>query len=294
MANARAIFWRVPVLIVVGCALISWGASISVPASPVHEMMIGPMLGTMLQQVVFAAAWTAMGPGHWLVRTPLSFGWACLMGTAMAVPMAFIDEGQNPAEVVLFMVVMWLVAQVPMWGVSRLLGLRLRHQPTYVPEPDYRGRQFGIGQLMIFTACVAVLLGAGRLLIGSQLVTESMQRELPFVAFLLAAQLVMSLPLIIATLLPRRVVVGVIVGLLLMVGVTCAEIPLAEQFTGGGDEDVWIFSLLNLTSALWVFAFAAVVRWSGYHFGVPNRALEVPVRNSTTATEPAAAIHLLQ
>ena len=57
-----------------------------------------------------------------------------------------------------------------------------------------------------------------------------------------------------------------------------AEIPLAQHFSQSGTEDKWIFGLLNLCSALWVLAFAAVVRWSGYHFGIP---LRLPERSFT-------------
>lgn len=275
MTSPQAIFWRAPVLIALGCAAIAVGVWFSEPGSRIHEYLIGPILGTMLQQVVLSAAWAAMGPGPWLIRAPLSLAWACLMGIAMAVPAMFSDRGgENPAEIVLFMALLWLGAQVPLWGVSRAFGLRLRHQATAVPELEYRQRQFGIGQLMIFTTGVALLLGIGRMLIVSQLVTRSMQQELPFVAFLLTAQLVMSLPLIIATLLPRHVIWGVLIALVLMAGVTCVEIPLAKQFIGTGNDDKWIFSCLNLCSALWVFAFAAVVRWSGYHFGVPPPPVE--------------------
>jgi hypothetical protein len=62
--------------------------------------------------------------------------------------------------------------------------------------------------------------------------------------------------------------------LLLITSMAAAQIPLARQLLGGGvgfpGGDYWLLIAVSLSGTLWVLLFAAVVRYSGYHFGVPT------------------------
>lgn len=271
MSKPNSIYWRSACLIV-----LSWSiAPIFLLAGEFYRWRglysDGIIIGTVFSSTILAAAWTSFGPGSLLLRLPLSLLWAALMGFSIDISILVVDGG--PRSFGYFMLLtsaLWLVAQVPWWGVSLYFRLKLWHQGTPLPSHSTRHRQFGIRQLMIFTAFIAILLGMGRWLMQSIPNTIFDSEELKFWAFLCVSQIAMSVPLICATMLPRYVPAGVLISLLLIAGVAAAQMPLANQLFGGfpGNE-IWLLAAENLSGIVWILLFAVVVRFSSYHFGVP-------------------------
>jgi hypothetical protein len=122
---------------------------------------------------------------------------------------------------------------------------------------------------MIFTAFIAVVLGIGRWQLEFLSGTLFISFNVIWV-FLSVSQIAISVPLICATMLPRYVPAGVIISLILIAGVTAAQVSLGKHLVSSFlVNEPSFFAGMNPSSVPWVFLFAAVVRFSGYHFGVP-------------------------
>ncbi len=265
-----AVYWRVMPLIVAGWLLVAFSVLASLPGGD-GQFVLGLVFGTAFQHSLLAAAWAALGPGKLLFRLPMSLVWACLMGAAITLPLAVREKDPHTFVFVLTTAGFWCVGQVPIWLAVALFGLQLRHQGSAVAANDSKQRQFGIGQLMIFTAFVAVLLGIGRLLIAHGWLPKFEQEVVLLLALLLCAQVLISLPLLFGALLKSRVVAACISGTVFGIIVTSFEMSLAEKiiFPSPTGES-WILTWINFVGALWVLLFAAVVRFSGYQFGAPE------------------------
>ena len=273
-----AIYRRAALLIGLGWMLVLGTLTIFATDIGPNVLVIGLVLGTVFQFALLAGTWCVLGPAPLMWRMPLSFIWAELTGLAMMLPLMIKGIDPAPHVALIITATLWLVVQLPLWVLALGCRLRLRlwHQGTTPDEKSARQSQFGIGQLMGFTAFVAVVLAGGRLLLAYHL--REQERDVKvntdwlFLVVLVTAQVVMGLPLSLACLLPRHVLPSVVVCLLLMAVVTAAEGSIVSRVVGGGfpPELSWIFVVLNLTSAAWTLAFAAVVRRSGYHFGVPS------------------------
>lgn len=262
----EAIYWNGAVLVALGWLLIGGAVGFFSDETP---FMLGLVVATMFQQTVLAAAWSALGPGKLLWRLPFSLGWACLMGSALALPLAIFEKVDGTIMFVITTAGFWFAGQIPIWLVSLIFGLRLRHQGYPPDAADAKSRQFGIGQLMTFTGFVALLLGAGRLVVASGWFYTPGRTDILLLGLLLATQLLITLPLLFGALLPKWSIPAMVVGLLFVIAVTYVEYPLASRIVGSsGSEEFWTLIWLNFFSVIWVLIFAAVIRASSYHFGV--------------------------
>lgn len=268
----HAIYYGVAPLIAlaaIGPVVIS---SVGVPWLP-NFIVVGLAYGTLIQHPVLAAAWCAFGPAPVLWRLFLSLLWTCIVSFGIVLPL-LLDEHIRGSDVLIIVPVSianWFLVQVPIWGVALLFGLRLRHQGTPVAMSQIqREGQFGIRQLMIYTAFVAVLLGLGRL-VFPQLLLDDRKNGVWILGLVFATQILTSLPLIFATLLPRLAIPSVLLSLLLLAAGTGVEIWIAGQMPNwNAPEDAWIVAAINTVGALWTLLTAAVVRGAGYHFGAPR------------------------
>jgi hypothetical protein len=234
--------------------------------SPLEHVAIGYILGTMFGQATLASAWTALGPAPLAWRLPLSLGWiaALLFALLLNVTVHFRRGG---VELVLIMgaclAAQWVLIQIPLWGLAVGYGMRLRHRDE-IDIISARDRQFGIRQLMILTAIVAVVLGACRwiAMMTTALWAASNWANAPIFVFLAAAGIVMCLPLLVAALLPRHAgLASTAVVVLIGLG-TWFELPLVNQV--GGGPDLWHLIFINLFQSATVLAVVALIRCCGY------------------------------
>lgn len=266
MSKPYAIYHRTAVVIAVTCGVTTLMLLAMDSYDWARNYSDGLIIGTVFMSTMLAAAWTAFGPGRLLIRLPLSLAWGALMGLSIDLPLSLVEGPRQFGYFLLLTSALWLVAQVPFWGVANFFHLKLHHQGTTPSASDERSGQFGIRELMVFTALVAVLLGLGRWLLQSVPNLFSADDELKFWGFLFVSQIAISVPLICATLLPRRVFAGILVSLLLIAGFTAVQSPLATQIMGGSPNDEFsLFIGTNFASIFWVFVFAPVIRFSGYH-----------------------------
>ncbi|MDX1944868.1 MAG: hypothetical protein SFU86_05625 [Pirellulaceae bacterium] len=233
-------------------------------------IVIGYLLGTLFAQTTLASAWVALGPGTIQWRLSASVVWLLALVTAFGVSIAIHSGPDDVAlTVALCLAGQWIGVQIPLWIMTLAWGLSIRAGEA---EPSGRPLQFGIRQLMILTAIVAVLFGAGRVVVA-QLIAEAPDRTLGggealVFAFLAVAAVVLMLPLIVATLVPRfawlaTLAITVLIGL-----ATAWEVSLLSALSLGG-PDQWHFASINAFSVFWILAILSLVRLAG--FGLARR-----------------------
>jgi hypothetical protein len=253
-------------LIAVGLAIVTflWPD----PRSSFEAILIGLFFGVLFGHSTIAAAWNALGPAPLVVRLPLSLSWIALLFAALYFNFSL---QQAPAEAYDFLVLVgmclfgqWSLVQLPLWGLPLFYGLRMIHRSETEASSSHRARQFGIRQLMIVTAIVAVLFGIGRaLLLGVRF--DNDRHGILIGSFLGVAAIVMTLPLLIAALLPRWAVPAVIAIAVLIAAATFLELSLFRHFVQHGDGPTAAdLAAINGFTAAWVLAFVVAVRLSGY------------------------------
>lgn len=235
-----------------------------------EHLCIGALIGTMFSQTTLAAAWTALGPGPLLLRLPLSILWVAVMLVCLGLGMTFRREPEEALVSIMAMslAIQWFFSQIPLWTLVVFFRLRLRPVSELVPDGDGPRRQFGIGQLMVFTGLIGVLLGIGRLVIGSRWFRLNIDDEMPIFLFLVGSAIVVTLPLVFAAFLSRHSVIAMLGALVFIMLVSVAEMPLLDATVGSrGGPDLMHIVYINLFSTAWVLAMTAAVRLSGYRFG---------------------------
>jgi hypothetical protein len=243
---------------------------------PLEYLTIGYFVGTLFGHATLAATWTAFGPLPLVWRLPLSIGWVAALTIAFAINLGMNSAGSGGY----FMVVLggcllgqWAIAQLPMWFLAFAYGLRLRHASERSYGLDPSERQFGIRQLMIVTAIVAVVLGIGRMIIMGLLADGVRSGGQPLIlVFLAVAGVIMTLPLVLSALLPRFAIPASLLVLFLIAVGTLAELPLLQMAlpqAGGGGPDAGHFYGINAIQAAWVLLVIGVLRLRGYGIAAP-------------------------
>jgi hypothetical protein len=228
---------------------------------------IGFFFGSLFAHTTLAAAWTAFGPAPLVWRLPLSLVW--VFGLAIAIQVNLVlnggpDEGAVLVGACLFG--QWLLLQVPLWTIALAFGAHLRHSDHLQAGFDPRERQFGIRQLIIVTTIVAIIFGCGRLIVPQMAEQLKLTRgEAPIFIFLGVAAIVQTLPLLLAALMRRFAIPGVLV-VLVLIGFATAylEVPLLRLVSRGPGLQTRDFIAINtFTTSIMIIVLLAV-RLNGY------------------------------
>lgn len=242
----------------------------------------------MLGQATIASAWVPLGPGRPLWRVLASVGWTVsqviVFGLQAAVRSEFIGV-QFLVMMGLCLLVQWFLVQIPLWGLVASHGLSVHYRSADSQLGGQRPMQFGIRQLMVVTLVVGILLGLGRMIMTSLPLGPGAIWAI-FV-FLGVAATVMSLPLLLAALLPRYAVPAVLVVLVLAGVATMWEAPLSKVLGADGpsqDEFIWI----NTFTFLWVLVFPTAARLCGYELAGAgsNNSNSLPSASLSQANRP--------
>ncbi len=234
---------------------------------------LGFFFGTMFGQATLAAAWTAFGPAPLVWRLPLSLVWVAMLIVAIGVNVG-LNGGPGDAPIIVGSCLLgqWLLVQLPLWGLALGYGLRLRHRDDAGLGADPRERQFGIRQLMIITAFVGVVFGIGRLVVtnlGDRFVLDG---DAAVFAFLVVAAIVITLPVLLASLLPRLAWPATLIALAFLGLATAWELPMFRGTGAGrrGGPDVMHFVWINAFTTAWLLVVIMVVRLNGYRLTTPG------------------------
>ncbi len=238
---------------------------------------IGFFLGSVFGHTTLAAAWAALGPGRVWWRVPLSLVWVATLPVAIAINLG-LNNGPDDAVVVIGVCLFgqWLIVQLPLWALAIAYGLRLQHVDDWGKIQDRSSRQFSLRHLMIVTTIVGVILGAGRILIGWLGESFRLDREAPAFIFLAAAAVILTLPLLLAGLLPRWAIPAVLVVLTLIGLVTAWELTLLQMVPGGGGPgpDTGHFVWINAFTMVTVLMGVLLLRLNGYGTMDPKQAIK--------------------
>jgi hypothetical protein len=226
---------------------------------------LGFFFGTLFAHTTLSAAWTAFGPLPLVWRLPLALSWVALLAGAIGINVA-VNGGPDEAFVVVGACLFgqWLLLQFPLWGLAIGYGLRLRHADDSQSHLDPRQRQFGIRELIIITAIVGVVLGIGRAVVGQLGERFSVGREAPIFLFLGVAAVVVTLPLLLAALMKRWTIPGVLLVLTLIGVVSAFEVQLLRTIAGSPGPKTADFLSINAFSAGVMLLVLSIVRRSGY------------------------------
>lgn len=258
------------VICLCGAPLVLLGCVLVVLLDPLRAssqyVSLGYLFGTTFGHASMAAAWTAFGPLRLVWRLLLSLLWLVSLAFAFNcnVPLQSGPD-EIPGTIAACLAGQFLVLQIPFWGLAIGYGLRLRHCENAVASAHRRELQFGIRELLIITAVVAAIFGAGRLAIAvAPSLAPQMGRETPIFIFLAAAAVMTSIPLVLAALLPRLALAAVILAMIFMSLATVSEVPLLSNFHTGPGPDIFHIIAINAFTAAWILSLAVIVRISGY------------------------------
>lgn len=231
---------------------------------PNNHLVIGWLLGNCWGQTTLSAAWFALGPGRNSVRVVGPFVWLALLLGAFGVCVAF--HGGGPPDDIVGVVALcvgaqWLLLQVPLGSLRWWFGYRLQRVASGAPGK----LQFGMRDLFIFTAVIAVILGAARALF-SVVGLPGLTGEAPIFAMLTAAAILTTLPLVVAMFVRNYFIAAVALAVFFI----AVMIPGQLQFmsaTGLGGPDIWHLIWINTFQAMWALLVGGIVRAFGYRLG---------------------------
>ncbi|UUO05337.1 hypothetical protein M4951_18385 [Blastopirellula sp. J2-11] len=233
-------------------------------AYPLGTIGMGYFLGSLSAQVTLAAAWAALGPTSPARRMILSIGWVLSLWGAVGITMS-INSGPNEimemVVVGVLLLVQWLLVQLPLWGLALGLNVQLRHRDDTHHDARAVELRFSLRHLFIIMSIAGLFLGIGRLVVP--LIDLSGRREIPIFVFLAVAGVVMTFPLLVATLMQRMALPCALLSLMFVGGATVAELPLYQQL-GGSRPAAGAFIAINTFTAIVVLSFAAAVRLNGF------------------------------
>jgi|GEM_PF-1592643 hypothetical protein len=254
---------------------------------------LGYLFGTLFGQTTLAAAWTALGPFPWYVRLALATIWLVILWGCLVMNIGL--HGGPGAMLLLFagcLLGQWALVQIPLWGLA--LGYRLHFQhrtefPQANPLVGTPGQlQFGIRQLLTLTTIVAIVLAALRALVLAIIahLDDRGVGEGAIFIFLAIAAVVMTLPLVVAALLPRWALPSTLAVLVLIGLATLWELPLLSLLPKTAGPDTWHFIFINACTSAWILVIIGVLRLGGYCLAAVNLGMSQEVAKRSLPLEP--------
>lgn len=230
------------------------------------EETAGLVIGVMFAQIAISAVWTSLGPPRFFPRLVTGISVVALACLTMYV-CAMRDSGSDEIGPVLTgaMMLQWLMYQIPLAG-SRLQGWQMGWPGA--PHGSAAGAsQFGILQVMIWTAVASVFFAVGRVLLGSSTIDSDLfdQENVALFLALSVSNTLLVFPFIWGSLVRQSgwgwiwwVIALGWAGL-----VTAVESFLLDQVLGiRGDQEM--FMLLNLAQVIAVTIALITFRIGGF------------------------------
>jgi hypothetical protein len=236
-------------------------------APGVAETFIAYMFGASVGLSMTAGFWSAMGPGRFIYRVPLSLLWTIAIPLAWAVNSAIHDNGP-PWQFVIVIGALcgstWLGPQLALWCL-RFMGRLSVSLPGEIRTASEN--QVGIRQLLVFTTLIAVMLGIARIAFSFMTKEDMPPDNEAFIAlgFIVVSSALLMIPLALSMLLQRFAFLFVVVVLLLGSLATYFELDILNLVVkSAGGPDKWFFIGLNTFTAVWILIFTGIARFTGY------------------------------
>jgi hypothetical protein len=238
------------------------------PVQLADVLVIGALYGAMFGQTTVAGAWAVFGPGPLIWRLPLSLLWIALLAGGWEFNVSWKPGlGTEGVGGVMgtCLLVQWLVLQVLLWPAA-LGGVRLTYRGDAGQKPERRAGQFSLLHLLGLMVIAGIGITIGRLLQPVFVAGYHRVGEWPIYRALSLGAIVMNLPLLIASLLPRWSIPATLLALV-PIGLATFWEPYFLNLVGESILSNRLLLSTNGLTALWVLAFAAAVRLSGYRLG---------------------------
>jgi hypothetical protein len=233
------------------------------PGSEAYEPFgMGLFLGSLFGHTTLAAAWAALGPGRLVWRMPLSLMWVAMLVVAIALNERFSGGALLLGAGLLGL---WLVVQLPLWGLALGLGWHVRHWDDTQSERDPRAAQFSIRELVILMAIVGLVFGVERVIISSLTLRIPFDANDVLLLIIVAGGASsLALPLLFVALQQRLSRRGVILTLVMFIAATACERPLVVGLSSGGLPDAVLFFAVNGFACAVVLVVTMAVRFHGF------------------------------
>lgn len=235
---------------------------------PDTEIFGGVFLGTVFAQGSLLAVWIAFGRGSLARRCFLVFLLLATSGMFLVLPLAC--ESPDDLEFALIfgsiLLGQWLAVQTPLWLIRLVFGWRIGTLDSVADSSCREELQFGIKQLLGWTAAVALLLGIGHWSVADELRegdVETVWEMARFALVLAVSNVLVAWPMIWATLVRRWVPIWTAAGLIIAIAVTLGEPKVFNRVVGWG-ADYGVFWWINGVHVTWVCCSLVVVRFCGY------------------------------
>ncbi len=277
---------------------VTWYALDSFDKSILAGIVIGSATGFAIAQLNLIGVWAALAPGRIFVRLPWSlvlltlYWFALIFGNRIS---GSLNDSRSAAEVIGPLILIGYVAlQIPLWITSRVGRWRLM-PPRATAEDE--GGQFTIKEMIIATTVLAVVIGLARVIVPSSLdFNNNMLRDrvmFAMVSALLICNLLLVIPCVWATCLPRKSIAPMASGWLLATCIASA-IEISVLFgIGGAPSDtretlfiVTIFVFINIAQGVTVFVIMSILKQLGYRLIRTTKSLSAP------STSPFAKIQI--
>jgi hypothetical protein len=183
-----------------------------------------------------------------------------------------VRDSRSPDEGFVFGVILfgqWIAAQTPLWLARIAWGQRLAFSDSNHSGSRRRELQFGLGQLLGLTACVAVLLGLARWFLAP-IQVEELQRDWEFflivVGFYVSFNTLAPLPTMWAAF-ARPAALWLFLAALYLAGVTIVEATVARMvspYVPAWPDVLSFFAWINGTMYLVVAVTLLAIRHCGF------------------------------
>ena len=239
---------------------------------PDTEVFGGVFLGTVFAQGSLLAVWIALGRGAFTGRCLLVFLLLTTSGTLLMLPIACESDGWSFALAFgAILLGQWLAVQTPLWLIRLVFGWRIGTLDSVADDSGREELQYGIKQLLGWTAAVAVLLGIGRWLVGDELrdsdaetVWQTAWGMAAFALALAGGNVMVAGPVIWAALVRRWVPAWTAAAFVIAVVLILKEPDVLRWVTPNVSDRDELFWWMNGVHIAWVYGSLLAIRLGGY------------------------------
>lgn len=238
-------------------------------------IVVGVIIGSGFSAVSLAAAWAALGPFRPAVRIPCALCWALLTGLLILFNIVTDSRGGSRAAMegtvlAASFASFWLILQIPFWITRSIFRLKLIATDERENGLSLAEHQFGIRQLLIVTAAIAVTLGVGRLLVlGIHSASDTQRVVTPDAEFLIllalfaGSQSLVAFIVITGGLLPARRLLPFALGFAVTLVITfleCVLITMMPRGPGAFWQVLPLITTMNVVQFSWLWGSLLVLR----------------------------------
>ncbi|MEO8271650.1 MAG: hypothetical protein ABI557_18145, partial [Aureliella sp.] len=227
--------------------------------------LFGYWFGSLYAHASLAAVWAALGPGTLKYRALLSFVWVLALPTGL-LPSAGI--GGPPIKLVAMfgcsLFGHWLLLRIVLAGLAWHFDLRIGHSSDVIGAAGKNRSQFMMRDLMLLITASACVFAIARLLLPILLTVAD---ALTFFIFLSLAAIILNLPLAMAALVKRFVVISVLTSTAFLAVATYFELSVIRALGVSGPTDIHLITI-NASSSALILVVAVAVRVNGFRLFV--------------------------